>query len=373
MTAATIPAPIEPQQPSRDEATALLAARLLEASVGALDMFAIHLGRQLGLYRSLAEDGPATPDLLASRTGIAPRYAREWLEQQAVSGFLTVDDPSLPEGARRYALPEAYVPVLLDELHPAHVGPMAEMLVGTACAVPAVLDAYKSGGGVPFECYGADFRHGQGAVNRKVFAHELTGVWLPAMPDLHARLGGNPPARIADLGCGVGWSTIALARAYPHASVTGYDLDAASIAEASAHAADAGVTVSFARKDAAALAADGPFDAIVIVQALHDMSRPGDVLAELRRALAPDGSLVVAEPRVAERFTAPGDVVERLFYGFSIVHCLPAALADAPSHPTGTVIREGIVRDLALGAGFASCEVIPVESLLFRLYRLRTR
>lgn len=348
-----------------------MTGRILTASVGALEMLGLYLGRRLGLYRSLRDDGPATAATLAARSGIGERYAREWLEQQAVAGFLTVDDALLPADARRYALPAAYDAVLLDEESPAYVGPLAEMLVGTACAVPAVAEAYRSGGGVPYACYGADFRHGQGALNRPVLTHEMPGVWLPAIADLHARLAQDPPARIADLGCGVGWSTIALARAYPRAVVTGYDSDAGSIVDASAHAADAGVTVSFARKDAAAVAADGPFDAIVIVQALHDMARPRDVLAALEPALAPGGSIVIAEPRAAERFAAPGELTERLFYGFSIVHCLPSACADAPSHATGTVIRPDVVRALAADAGFARCEVLPIDSLLFRLYRLR--
>jgi 2-polyprenyl-3-methyl-5-hydroxy-6-metoxy-1,4-benzoquinol methylase len=244
------------------------------------------------------------------------------------------------------------------------------MLVGTAGALPAVLDAYRSGAGVPYAHYGADFRQGQGAINRPVLSHELTGAWLPTLQDLHARLAADPPARVADVGCGVGFSTIALARAYPRAVVTGYDLDAGSIAEASAHAADAGVTVSFARRDAAAVAEDGPFDLVVIAQALHDMARPTDVLASLRRALARGGSLLVAEPRAAERFAAPGELTERLFYGFSIVHCLPAACTDAPSHATGTCIRPDVVQDLAAQAGFARCEVLPIEHPLLRLYRL---
>lgn len=349
-----------------------LADRILTASVGALEMFGVYLGRRLGLYHALLDGGAQTAGELARRAGVAERYAREWLEQQAVAGFVTVDDATQHAVHRRYRLPAGHAVVLLDDEHPAHVAPIAEMLVGTACALPAVLDAYRSGDGVPYERYGADFRRGQGALNRPVFVHDLTGSWLPAVPDLHRRLAAQPPARVADIGCGVGFSTIALARAFPHALVTGYDLDAGSIAEASAHAADAGVTVSFARRDAAAVAADGPFELIVIVQALHDMARPGDVLAALRPALAPGGSMLIAEPRAAEHFAAPGELTERLFYGFSTVHCLPAACADPAAHATGTCLRPDVVKELAASAGFADCEVLRIDHPLLRVYRLRS-
>lgn len=356
------------------EATTIeaLADRILTASVGALEMFGVYLGRRLGLYRALTAGGAQTSGELARRAGITERYAREWLEQQAVAGFVALDDTTRCATERRYRLPAAHAVVLLDEEHPAHVAPIAEMLVGTACALPDVLDAYRTGAGVPYERYGADFRHGQGALNRPLFARELTGSWLPALPDLHERLAAEPPARVADVGCGVGFSTIALARAYPRALVTGYDFDPGSIADASAHAADAGVTVSFARRDAAAVAEDGPFDLVVVVQALHDMARPGDVLAALRRALAVGGSILLAEPRAADQFAAPGELAERLFYGFSTIHCLPAACADGSSHATGTCLRPDVVRDLAVRAGLARCEVLPIEHPLLRLYRLRS-
>lgn len=351
-------------------ATEELANRLIGSSIGALELFGVYVGRRLGLYQCL-DAGPLTPGGLAQRAGIAVRYAREWLEQQAVAGMLTVDDPSRGEDERCYALPEGHAAVLIADEHPALTGPVAEMVVGVAAALPDVLDAYRSGAGVPYERYGADFRQGQGAMNRPVFAADLTRRWLPALGDLHARLAADPPARVADLGCGVGWSTIALARAYPRASVTGYDLDQRSIVEASANASEAGVSVSFARKDAAAVADEGPFDLVLIFQALHDMARPTEVLAALRPALAPGGSIVVGEHRVADRFTAPGDPTERLMYAFSTVHCLPVALTESPSEAIGTVIRCCTVERCARDAGFTSFAVLPVENPLFSLYRLR--
>ncbi len=355
-----------PQTTARES----LSERLFDATIQTLELYGVYLGKRLGLYEQLRDSGPLTAPELAARAGIDARYAREWLEQQAVADILFVDDPALAAESRRYSLPSAYAAVLADDEHPAYVAPFAEMLVGVAAALPQVVEAYRSGAGVPFGDYGADLRNGQAGINKPAFLHDLTSVWLPAVPDVHARLGSAPAARIADVGCGVGWSTIALARAYPEAVVIGYDLDTASIADAEVNAASRGVSVRFERKDASEMAADGPFDLILVLEALHDMARPAEVLAELRRALRPDGCIIVADERVAERFSAPGDAIERMMYGWSTVHCLPAARVEAFSQATGTALRPDTVRACAAEAGFGTCDVLPIDHDLFRFYRL---
>jgi SAM-dependent methyltransferase len=347
--------------------TPTLDERLLEATTGTLELFGVHLGTRLGLYRAMAEHGRLTAPELAEVAGIHPRYAREWLEQQAVAGFVVVDDAARPADVRRYRLPADHTGVLVDVENPAHVAPFADMVVAIARALDDVVAAYRDGSGVPYAHYGADFRRGQGGINRPAFVAELTGSWLPAAPAVHARL-SRAGARIADVGCGHGWSTIALARAYPAAEVIGYDVDEPSVAEARGHAAGTGVR--FVHGDAVAVAGEGWFDAILVLEALHDMARPIDVLAACRKALVPDGTLIVVDEKVAPRFTAPGDVIERLMYGWSISHCLPAALAEQPSAALGTVLREDTVRELAAAAGFASVQVVPVDAGFFRVYRM---
>lgn len=177
--------------------------------------------------------------------------------------------------------------------------------------------------------------------------------------------------RLVDVGCGQGWSTIAVAGAFPEAEVVGIDADVASVEDARRHAAEQGVDVRFEAADAAVLADQGPFDAALILEALHDMSRPVEVLAAVRAAVTSDGALLVADEAVAPTFTAPGDDIERMMYGWSVLHCLPASLAEQPSAAIGTVIREDTVRALAAEAGFASVEVLPVDGGFFRLYLLR--
>jgi SAM-dependent methyltransferase len=345
-----------------------LAERLFEAAVGALEVLSIHLGHRLGLYAELAGGGPASGGELAARAGIDRRYAREWLEQQAVAGFLEVAEEGDAE-ARRFALPAAHIEVLAEPDSLAFVAPLGSLLAGIGGAIDEVAEAYRTGAGVPYSRYGADFRSGQGAINRPVFVHELPG-WIAGLPGVGARLRAGEPLKIADVACGQGFSTVSIARAFPAAHVEGFDLDAASVADARRAAADAGAAVRFTEIDAGGLAARGPFDLVCILEALHDMAHPADALAAARTALAPGGGVLVVDERVAESFEAPGDPVERIMYGWSITHCLPASRAEADSEALGTALRADVVRDLARRAGFADAEVLPVEHDFFRLYWL---
>jgi 2-polyprenyl-3-methyl-5-hydroxy-6-metoxy-1,4-benzoquinol methylase len=354
-------------------ATEALVERLFGATIDALELFSVHLGSELGLYDALAGGDAVTPPELAERASIHARYAREWLEQQAVAGFLEVEDAERDPDERRYRLPAAHAPVLADRRDLAHVAPFGGLLAGIGEALPKVVEAYRTGGGVPYADYGAALRRGQGAINRPAFTHDLPGTWLPSIPDLHARLQAEPPARIAELGCGQGWASLAVARAYPSVHVDGFDLDAASIEEARASAAEEGLgeRVRFEMRDAAALAGEGAYDLILVLETLHDLARPVEALAAARDALAPGGSVLVADERVADRFSVPGDVVERMMYGWSILHCLPTQLVEQPSAATGTVLRTDALRAFAEQAGLGNVDVLPIENDLFRFYRLR--
>jgi 2-polyprenyl-3-methyl-5-hydroxy-6-metoxy-1,4-benzoquinol methylase len=348
-----------------------LVERLFSAQIATLELFSVYLGVRLGLYERLADGAWATEAKLARRAGVAERYAREWLEQQAVAGLVDVDDAEAPPELRRYRLDAGHAEVLADAESLAHVAPFALLSAGIGGALPKVVDAYRTGGGVPYADYGADFRDGQGAINRPAFTHEL-GAWIASMPDVDARLRACG-ARAAEIGSGQGWASIALARAYPAARADGFDLDDASVADATRHAENAGVAdrVRFVRADAAELARHGPYDLVAMLETLHDIARPVEALTAARAALASGGSVLVADERVADRFTAPGDEIERMMYGWSVLHCLPSQLVEEPSAALGTVLRADRVRELAQAAGFERVDVLPIENDFFRFYRLR--
>ncbi|MDJ0785734.1 MAG: class I SAM-dependent methyltransferase [Myxococcota bacterium] len=345
--------------------------RLIGAATGALELFGVYLGRRLGLYERLLEKGPASAPDLAAAAGIHPRYAREWLEQQAVAGWLAVEGADCPADARRYRIEPEQAAALVDPEHASHLAPLSEMVVGIAKVLDDVVDAYRSGGGVPYARYGHDFRCGQGGINRPAFLNDLVRDWIPAVPAVHARLSSETPARVLDLGCGVGWSAMGIAEGFEHTEVVGIDSDAASIEAAQRHARERGADVRFVCDDGAALSREQRFDVAFLMEMLHDCSQPVAVLRAVRECLAPGGHVIVADEKVAPRFEAPGDDLERMLYGWSTVHCLPAAMAEQPSAAIGTVIREDTLRELAAEAGFGRVEVADVDAGFFRIYHLQ--
>jgi 2-polyprenyl-3-methyl-5-hydroxy-6-metoxy-1,4-benzoquinol methylase len=182
----------------------------------------------------------------------------------------------------------------------------------------------------------------------------------------------TPPARVADVACGVGWAAIAIARAYPTVRVDGFDLDESSIQLARQHALDAGLSdrVTFQTGDVAEAEA-GAYDLAVIIEAVHDMTRPVDVLASVRRMLRPDGVALIADEKTEDAFTAPAGDAERLFYGFSILTCLPAAMTEQPTAAIGTVMRADTMRRLGTEAGYQNVERLDEPALdMLRFYRL---
>jgi SAM-dependent methyltransferase len=358
-------------QASPASVTDALAERLFRATIDTLEIASVHLGGRLGFYRALADGGEATAGELAARTGTAERYVREWLEQQAVAGFLTVDDHNAEAGHRRYRLPTAYRPIFVDEDDLSYLTPLATLAIGVCGPLEALLQAYRTGGGVPYEDYGADLREAIGAINRPQF-HNLVADWLAAIPEVDNRLRANPPARVADVGCGTAQSSIAIARAFPEVTVDAIDVDAASIESARTAVAAAGLAdrVRPAVHDASEPELGGRYDLVTIFEALHDMNHPVEALRAVRTSLADGGSVVIADERVAEQFTAPADEIERFNYGWSIMHCLPVGMLDTDSAGTGTVIRPSTVRDYATAAGFNGVEVLPIEHDFWRFYRL---
>jgi 2-polyprenyl-3-methyl-5-hydroxy-6-metoxy-1,4-benzoquinol methylase len=349
-----------------------LIGRLFQATLGMMDLFNIYLGDRLGLYRALASGGSARVAELAARAGINERYAHEWLEQQAVTGILEVDDPGLDAAERRYSLPAGHDEVLLDVDSLQYLAYVSRFAVSIGGAMPGLLDAFRTGGGVSWAAFGPDAREAQAEQNRPIFLSLLGSEWLPQVPDVHARLGATLPARVADIACGAGWSSIALAKAYPNARVDGFDLDEPSIDLARANAAEHGVSdrVSFKVQDVADPSLAGQYDLVMGFEMLHDLSQPVEALRSMRGLLAEGGAVIIMDERVADQFTAPGDEQERLYYGFSTLCCLPAGMADQPTAATGTVMRPDTLRQYASEAGFASVEILPIEHDLFRFYRL---
>jgi SAM-dependent methyltransferase len=350
-----------------------LVERIFQGGIAVLEMLSIYVGDRLGLYRVLAKEGPLTVDRFARAAGIHNRYAREWLEQQAVAGFIEVENGGADSAQRLYRISPGHAEVLLDPDSVNYLVPITWAIPGLASTLPALLAAYRSGGGVPYTDYGSEFRSSIASLNRPMFLNQLGAEWIPAMPDVDRRLRADPPARIADVGCGTGWSSIAIAQAYPKARVDGIDLDEPSIKTARENAATSGVAdrVRFEARDAGAPGKAASYDLVTAFETIHDMSDPIAALTAMRSLAAPGGTVFIADERVAETFTAPGDERERFMYGWSVLHCLPVGRVDPPALGTGTVMRPDIMRGYASQAGFSAVEVLPIDHDFWRFYRLR--
>jgi SAM-dependent methyltransferase len=339
-----------------------LATRLFTAMLGAYELSTVYLGVRLGCYASLAADGPASAAELAGRCGIHQRYAREWLEQQAVCEFLVCDDPAADAEARRYALPPEHADLADPE---GGLAAMAYMHVGIGSVTARLVDAYRTGTGLAYAEYGADVRAGQAGFVREEYRTLLPSVIRAAVQESRAGNGNGvewTPERIADVGCGGGWSSLALAGAYPDVRVDGLDTDVACIEEARANAAAAGVSgrVSFEVCDAAEPKPAGRYDVAIFCDVLHDLPRPVEALAAARGLLTGRGFVVVVDEAASDAFTAPGDLLQRGLYVASVLHCLPVGMSQQPSAGTGAVMRFGTLCAYAREAGFADVRELPV-------------
>ena len=356
--------------PARTEA---LVERLLGSFTLGTELLTVELGRRLGLYEALADRGPSTAAELAADAGIAPRYASEWLDQQAHAGFVDAYGSEDAEGARRFVLPAEFVPVLLDIDHPAHLIGTAPLLLGVAKTLPAVADAYATSRGVEYAAFGDELRFGIASLNRPGFIG-ATRSWFETMPDVVERLDAG--GTVLDAGCGVGWSSIGLARAFPNTRVVGIDLDEKSVEEARIHVAEAGLAdrvqiLHGNATDVAALRSAGPegYDAVAVFQALHDMGEPARALAAFREVLADGGTVLIADEHGGDHPAIPAEI-GRVQRAMSVLHCTPATWAESDAVVNGTVLLASTLSDWRTEAGFERFEILPVEHPFWTFYRL---
>lgn len=297
--------------------------RILADLGGAFSVPLVRIGEHLGLYRALHDSGPMTAGELAGKTRVAERYAREWLSQQAASGYVTYDPAT-----SRFALPPEHAMVLVDEDSPVYLQPAFDLATVMLENQPLVEPAFRSGRGVGWGAQSQCLFCTTGRFFRPSYQNALVQSWLPALDGVVARL--EHGASVADVGCGHGFSTIIMARAFPKSTFVGYDFHPGSIAEARTHAAQHGVTAN--TRFEVALASDFPgkaFDLVTFFDCLHDMGDPVGAARHVREALKPDGRWMVVEPAAADRLEDNLNPVSRLYFAASTMICVPTSL-DQP-------------------------------------------
>jgi SAM-dependent methyltransferase len=304
------------------------------------------IGDKLGLYRSMAGAGPLTPAELAARTGTKERYVREWLSAQAARGYVTY------EGNGRFSLPDEHAVPLTDESSPACVIGAFEIALGSVYATDTIAERFRSGGGF---AWGAQDPHVLGGCERFFrpgYLNNLASMWVPALDGVEEKLLAG--ARVADVGCGHGASTLLLAQAYPASTVTGFDADAGSVGAARKRAADAGLADRVQFEVASATTFGGTYDLVCFFDCLHDMGDPVGACAHVLEQLTPGGTLMVIEPFAADDVADNLTPVGAAYYGFSTLLCTPSSLSQDVGAALGAQAGEARLRDVVTSGGFSA-------------------
>lgn len=342
-----------------------LMGRLLNDLAATAGLQMTHIGIKTGLWKAMAGGGWLTPAQVATRSGVAQPYAREWLRHQAASGYVDYDPQT-----GRFALPPAAAAVLADDVQSGIVGGFASMLSAMATDNAMVEEAFRSGGGVGWHQRSAQHWHGMDLATRAEVVPALASQWIPALDGVADKLSSG--ASVADIGCGYGAPLIALAQAYPNSRCTGFDYHDASIAHARRAAASAGVAdrVMFEVADAA----DYPgarYDLVLFVDTFHDLGDPPRALHHTREALADDGTVLLVEFAAADRLEDNLSPMGRLLFASSALVCTPNALSQGAADPLGTAPGPARLMEVAREAGFTRISRVDVEAPLNLLLELR--
>ncbi|GAA3281756.1 class I SAM-dependent methyltransferase [Streptomyces lavendulae] len=306
----------------------------------------VALGERLGLYRALAETGPLTPAALAARAGIHPRYAEEWLHAQLSAGYVERD----PE-TDAYTLPADHAPVLADPDAVTYAAGFFTTLKALYATEDLLVDAYRSGEGVGWAEHDPALDTGMGSFFQPTYEHRLVPDWLPALTGVTARLAAG--GTVADVGCGVGHTTLLIAKAFPQATVHGFDYSEEAISLARRLADEAGLSDRVVFEVAAADDYPGSgYDLVTFFNALHDMGDPVAAARHVHKSLDPDGTWMLVESNVSPTDIDTQTPAARMFMALSAVMCLPVAVAQRGPHALGNHSGEQAFRAIAEEAGF---------------------
>ena len=323
------------------------------------------IGDRLGLFKALAAHGPATSGELATRTHTHERYAREWLGGMATAGYLEYDSAS-----HRFTLPPEHAPALAQEGGPVFFGGVYQMMTGMSGVLDQLTAAFRAGGGVPQSAYAADMWDGLERFTNGWFENLLIQQWIPAMPDVQAKL--ERGARVADVGCGRGRALIKLAQAFPQARYIGYDIFTPTIERATENARAAGVAdrVRFAQLDVSQGIPE-QYDVITTFDVVHDAVDPVGLLRTIRRSLRADGVYVCLDINCSDKLQENQGPLGAMFYGFSVLYCMTTSLAGGGMGLGTLGFHEPKVRELCAEAGFTNVRRVPLENPFNNLYEIR--
>ena len=314
---------------------------------GASSVAMVRMGDALGLYRTLHENGPLTSAELAEAAKVDERYLREWLSNQAASNYLNYD-----EVTRRFSISPEQAMIFADDHSPLHMIGAFDLMAAMLDNQPKVEAAFRSGEGVGWGDQAGCLFCAVARFFRPGYYNNLVAAWLPALDGVVDKLKAG--ARVADIGCGHGWSTLLMAQAFPKSQFVGYDFHADSITDANRHATSHGATPNARFEVALAKNYTGrDFDLVTCFDCLHDMGDPAGAARHIRQSLNPDGTWMVVEPMAGDTLQSNLNPVGRIFYAASTMICVPTSKAQEVGAALGAQAGEARLRDVIAGAGFS--------------------
>ena len=339
--------------------------KVVEQISGTMTTLLGAVGDRLGLFKNLAEQGPATSAELASRTNLNERYLREWLGGMATAGYLNYDGTK-----KRFTLPAEHAAVLAQENGPFFVGGMYQMLPAFSGVFDQVLTAFRSGGGVSQSQYNEMMWDGLERFTCTWFENLLLQQWVPAMPDVKAHL--ERGCDLADVGCGRGHALIKLAQAFPRSRYIGYDNFSPTVARATANAREAGISdrVRFEERDVSK-GLPAQFDVITTFDVVHDAVDPLQLLQSIRRALRPGGVYVCLDINCSDKLEENANPLGAMFHGVSVFYCMTTSLANNGAGLGTLGFHEAKVRELCAKADFSSVRRVPLDNPFNNLYEAK--
>ncbi|MBV9858623.1 MAG: methyltransferase domain-containing protein [Alphaproteobacteria bacterium] len=314
---------------------------------GAASVALVHIGDSLGLYKTLHAKGPMTVAELASAAGVNRRYLREWLSHQAASHYLAYDPTT-----QQFSLPPEQAMVFAIEDSPVYLNGAFETMAAVLGNQEKVEPAFKTGRGVAWGDQSTCMFCAVARFFRPGYQNHLVNSWLPALDGVVAKL--ERGGKVADIGCGHGWSTVFMAKAFPNSEFVGYDFHPGSIAEARKHATEDGAANVRFEVGTAKDYAGVELDLVTFFDCLHDMGDPAGAAAHVRQSLKPDGSWMIVEPMAGDRLEDNLNPVGRLFYAASTMICVPTSLAQEVGTALGAQAGEAKLREVITSGGFKS-------------------
>jgi 2-polyprenyl-3-methyl-5-hydroxy-6-metoxy-1,4-benzoquinol methylase len=329
-----------------DKLDAFVGKALVDASA-TISATMIMLGDKLGLYRAMAQAGPVNSAKLAALSGTHERYIRDWLVNQAAGGYVDYDPAS-----GLYSLSPEQTVALTDDTSPACVIGMFQAGLAATKAEPRMIGAFRTGNGLPWGEQDPDLFRGTQRLFRPGYTANVVNYWLPALDGVVEKL--EKGATVADVGCGIGMSTIIMAKAFPNSRFVGFDNHAPSIELAQKEVKEAGVQDRVFFEKASATEYPGrDYDLIAFFDCFHDMGQPGEVIKYARQAIARDGVVLLVEPAAGEKVEDNFNPVGRFFSAGSTLCCLPNSIAGGGNPALGALATEQEIREVVLAGGFS--------------------